>query len=91
MEKLNNKAFYEMYLITCMKKAAQYLSTNPELIKEELRMKLIKGAIEHGEPVHDIEWMKNEVGYEYLDILGWGLLIMWNEKRIADTDTSKRA
>ncbi len=44
-------------------------------------LKMIKGAIEHGAPLHPIKKVRNELEGEYLDLIGWTQVKKYNEKR----------
>jgi hypothetical protein len=83
-EKLSNPDFYKHFMEELPRKAANYYSYPKLHLMEKLEKKLRKGAKEHGPPIHALEWLEDELRQEYIDMIGYTLLIEWNKKRLED-------
>lgn len=84
--KLEDPDYYIEFMRELPRKAANYFSYPPKELKEKLEAKLRKGAKEHGEPIHEVEWLQEELQQEYLDMMGYTLLMEWNIERSKNTN-----
>lgn len=76
---LDEQWFHE-FKKEAVRKAANFLSYPNDQLRDSLREKLIKGALEHGAPSEGDYDVEQELQSEYLDMLGWGFLKLWREK-----------
>lgn len=68
--------FYGLFL------AIKFLLFNPKKkIKQLLIAKLIVGGLQHGEPIYDMETVKEELEHEFIDIPGWLSTGIWTKLR----------
>lgn len=84
MQKLKDEAFFN-YLTQKVSNQMQsfYLDGSRKKLLKKLREKMEAGAVEHGEPKTDFEEVKKELEEEYLDLIGWSMLLLWGfEKRL---------
>ena len=79
MQKLENEAFFE-YLISKINAQMQafYFDGSRKTLLKNLRVKMESGALEHGKPKASFEEIKSEIEAEYLDLIGWSMIHLWN-------------
>lgn len=61
--------------------AREWLLAHKGEIPELLLEKMIKGAREHGPPIHTAEKLEEELRGEWLDLIGWSLIRKYNKQR----------
>ena len=64
-----------------LKKVAAFYVEHEAEIPELLIAKMIKGGLEHGDPTANPERFEKEQVGEYLDFIGWPLVVMYNEAK----------
>lgn len=79
---LSNKNNYDKLINDIFSNAEFYYSKDMKKVLNDLVMKLHKGSIEHGPPIHEQEWLDREIEMELLDLIGYGLLKLWNRERV---------
>jgi len=80
MQRLEDPDFYRDLLKELPRKAANFYSYPPSLIKERLHAKLLKGTKEHGDHHRTAEQIRKELEDEYLDLIGWSLVLQYHEQ-----------
>jgi hypothetical protein len=81
LAKLDDPDFYHELLREIPRKVANYYSYPKPVILSALTAKLRQGAAEHGAPVYPQEQIYQELQAEYLDLIGWTLLAMYQHER----------
>ena len=88
-EKLEDPEYFESFIREMKNKMESFYSNSPEYIKAKLYKKLVRGSEEHGNPDgYSPEDIKRELEFEFIDIIGWSLVGMWNEERYGRENSS---
>lgn len=69
-------------LLSCLvdKQLSIFLNGDRKQLLCALLKKLYKGAQEHGKPSDSQEVAQDELKQEFLDILGWNMVMLWNKR-----------
>lgn len=78
---LNDPDFFT--LISCLIQAqiTVFLGKDRKTIIKNLKKKLIIGAKEHGAPTKPIPTITKELNQEFLDLIGWNMVRLWNLRK----------
>lgn len=76
-KKLEDEEYFESLINRTKKILSEYLSTDKQEIRDQLRQKMTRGAIEHGDPISDFKRIQHELNDEMLDLLGWSMVYAW--------------
>jgi len=68
-------------LLSCLieRQLSNFLNGDKEKLLAALTEKMNKGALEHGKPSHSQEEVHEELQQEFLDIIGWNMVLLWNK------------
>ncbi len=80
IQHLNDPDYF--MLLSCLidRQLSNFLNGDKEKLLAELTEKMKKGALEHGSPTHSQEEAQNELQQEFLDIIGWNMVLLWDKK-----------
>ncbi len=87
-EQLNNDNTLIDLIYEVTDAAREWLFRNHGTVRERLFSKMVKGAMEHGAPIHPVGEVDQELEGEYLDLIGWTQVRRYNEKRLSEDITS---
>lgn len=78
---LNDPEFFT--LISCLIQAqvTAFLGKDRNQIISKLKKKLTLGAKEHGSPTKPIPTITKELNQEFLDLIGWNMVRLWNLRK----------
>lgn len=76
-------------LLSCLieRQLSNFLNGDKEKLLTALTEKMKKGALEHGKPSHSQEEVHKELQQEFLDIIGWNMVLLWDKRRRANADS----
>ena len=77
-EKMKDRLFTKMLVAKAIYRFISYI--NSVDLEKKINEKLTKGGREHGEPVYTQNQVKKELEMEFLDLIGWQLISIWNQK-----------
>lgn len=79
-EHLNDPDYFLLLSILIERQLSNFLNGDKENLLTTLTEKMKKGALEHGKPSHSQEEVHKELQQEFLDIIGWNMVLLWNKK-----------
>ncbi len=62
--------------------ARVWLTDHMPEFREKLRAKMIKGALEHGQPLQDVSKIDKQLEDEYIDLIGWTQVKKYNNQKV---------
>lgn len=76
-------------LLSCLieKQLSMFLNGDKEKLLTALTEKMNKGALEHGKPSHSQKEIHKELQQEFMDIIGWNMVLLWNKGKGANVDS----
>lgn len=89
MAKCKNPKEFKRIKRHCMAEIVSYFQTSDDALLKHLQKKLIKGGKDHGSPDAQPWDVLKELRDEYIDIIGWTLVGMFNDE-YKDNRTSKK-
>lgn len=68
-------------LLSCLidRQLWNFLNGDKQKLLSALTEKMKKGALEHGKPSHSQDEAQIELQQEFLDIIGWNMVLLWNK------------
>lgn len=79
LKRLEDFTFRKVLVIKAIYKFTKYINTVD--LEKKVKAKLVKGGLEHGEPIYSQNEIKKELEDEFLDLLGWQLVSLWQKNR----------
>lgn len=70
-------------LLSCLidRQLSNFLNGDRKTLLTALMEKLNKGAQEHGNPTYSKEEAQQELQQEFLDLIGWNMVLLWNKRK----------
>ena len=79
IDKLSDIYFFDVLIKKVLQRAENfYNDTDKELLLKKLKDKITRGSIEHGEIPTDYEKIEGELQDEYLDIIAYNMIHLFN-------------
>lgn len=78
-EHLSDPDYFMLLSILIERQLSNFLNSDKEKLLTALMEKMKKGALEHGKPFHSQEEVHTELQQEFLDIIGWNMVLLWNK------------
>lgn len=79
-DRLEDPDFYQAVLAEATDRLAKCYKGSKDEVLSRLKVKMERGAREHGAPIHPPAMIRQELDNECLDLLGWLLVEKWNER-----------
>lgn len=70
-------------LLSCLieRQLSNFLNGDKEKLLTALTEKMEKGVLEHGKPSHSQAEVHEELQQEFLDLIGWNMVRLWNLRK----------
>lgn len=81
LDMLSNPRFFIALSGIIEKQLFSFLQGNHSTLIKKLKRKLRKGALEHGAPSYSLRKAKKELEQEFLDLIGWNMILLWNKRK----------
>ena len=78
-EHLSDPDYFSLLSCLIERQLSNFLNSDKDKLLSSLMEKMTQGALEHGKPSHSEEAVNKELQQEFLDIIGWNMVMLWNK------------
>ena len=79
MQHLADPDYFSLLSYLIDRQLWNFLNGDKKKLLTSLTEKMSKGALEHGKPSHSKEEVQEELQQEFLDTIGWNMVLLWNK------------